>query len=600
MSYTSSPTDPLNGPQFLSVDHADDYNQWRESLLSQLSSQIDRPTTEWVSRDELRVSRQSTHHDGSRMQGSSMSTRRTSDHTTFAELNGRAPLRDLSSRTMALSRRSSADDLDLSIDTQLDLRELESVNENDSNLTCPICQVPFVDPIVLECDHTFCRHCLDTWMSAGPNTDAMKCPTCRRHHFNMFKKASRLVVNMCDEVVVKCPSNGCAEVMARNRVRKHLQTTCQEALVSCKDSACTIQVRRKVRDANEVLCLHGTHSECDQCGWLVETRELAKHKDSCCEVPSGSNQHDSRTRPRCPGQPYGCDTTHDDADTDEHAKQCVFAKLAPTMKAQATMIRTLHDQLSSLTYKNRLLEESFDQLNKLVRHTLRPKIDHLAEISEADVEEIPRGRHHSRVEHRLIATGSGSVIDDLDYQHDHQQLLQLQDSLQHRVSSLEVILATLQQDHSSTTAQHDLALHNHVLGTRQELAYMQGVAHRTQTAVQWLMNRERTTTQNQRDTMAGARGRQHSRQNTNSNSHNQSNNLTSATSVSTTNPDLQRTMNDRRSSDDQSPDNLSSASHQNTTEAAAVHSSSTSPLFGSSRPPLRRSSAGSSQERVKL
>uniref|UniRef100_A0A8D2ZQU7 Zinc-binding protein A33-like n=1 Tax=Scophthalmus maximus TaxID=52904 RepID=A0A8D2ZQU7_SCOMX len=47
----------------------------------------------------------------------------------------------------------------------------------EENLTCPVCQDIFKDPVVLTCSHSFCKHCLQTWWRGKP---AQECPVCKR------------------------------------------------------------------------------------------------------------------------------------------------------------------------------------------------------------------------------------------------------------------------------------------------------------------------------------------------------------------------------------------------------------------------------------
>uniref|UniRef100_A0A3B3XRR7 RING-type domain-containing protein n=1 Tax=Poecilia mexicana TaxID=48701 RepID=A0A3B3XRR7_9TELE len=47
----------------------------------------------------------------------------------------------------------------------------------EEDLSCPICQDIFKDPVVLTCSHSFCRACLQTWWR-GKKTQ--ECPVCKR------------------------------------------------------------------------------------------------------------------------------------------------------------------------------------------------------------------------------------------------------------------------------------------------------------------------------------------------------------------------------------------------------------------------------------
>lgn len=136
----------------------------------------------------------------------------------------------------------------------LDFRALEYVSPYDNNLMCPICRSAFVDPVVVsECDHHFCRECLA--QTHNWNQYSGTCPTCRRSgRLNASGSASKLLVNILDDLVVKCPNSvdGCDKQVKRGQVLDHVSIYCPFSLVDCPRDECNEKVRRK--DAAE--CLH--------------------------------------------------------------------------------------------------------------------------------------------------------------------------------------------------------------------------------------------------------------------------------------------------------------------------------------------------------
>lgn len=60
------------------------------------------------------------------------------------------------------------------------------LDSDDQLLECAICMDKFVDPCVLPCSHTFCRHCLIrhyewcTTVREAEESDVIKCPACRQ------------------------------------------------------------------------------------------------------------------------------------------------------------------------------------------------------------------------------------------------------------------------------------------------------------------------------------------------------------------------------------------------------------------------------------
>ena len=43
------------------------------------------------------------------------------------------------------------------------------------HLTCGICRLIFIDPITLNCEHCFCKMCINEWANTNDN-----CPICRK------------------------------------------------------------------------------------------------------------------------------------------------------------------------------------------------------------------------------------------------------------------------------------------------------------------------------------------------------------------------------------------------------------------------------------
>jgi hypothetical protein len=44
---------------------------------------------------------------------------------------------------------------------------------------CPICMEPHTQPMVIQCGHSFCKHCIDTWKGQQSQGNRQKCPICR-------------------------------------------------------------------------------------------------------------------------------------------------------------------------------------------------------------------------------------------------------------------------------------------------------------------------------------------------------------------------------------------------------------------------------------
>lgn len=130
----------------------------------------------------------------------------------------------------------------------IDMGTLEYVSACDNNLTCAICHSPLLRPVLLACDHIFCKDCLD---SAVTNQTASlpTCPTCRRaiDHNRHLLSIPRIIIRMLDELVVYCPNRkmGCALEVHRSAVLDHINLYCPYAMVPCPSNDCDGMVRRK-------------------------------------------------------------------------------------------------------------------------------------------------------------------------------------------------------------------------------------------------------------------------------------------------------------------------------------------------------------------
>lgn len=264
------------------------------------------------------------------------------------------------------SMQSTMQDLDL------DLRDLE-YSDPDSQLSCPICQVPFVDPVFVDCGHHFCAECLKRYWTTTPRPgDRRTCPTCRATVTN-WKGAQRLIVNMCNDVEVKCPMKGCRQTMARGTLGSHLLLYCPERLVVCPDADCEDKVKQK--HFLPALCRHKTHLECE-CGCLIPHEEVETHNEAHCSLgksicflcrqPVSSQDGETHTcemRQDCPGKDFGCDEILDSFTLEGHISSCIMAKMAPHLKAHvAKSLEPLQKELFQSQQRVKGLEEGIDRL----------------------------------------------------------------------------------------------------------------------------------------------------------------------------------------------------------------------------------------------
>ena len=475
--------------------------------------------------------------------------------------------------------------------SKLDLRALDYVSDYDSHLMCPICHVPFLDPVVLECDHTFCQACLTEYRDG---LSSPTCPTCRTLLLSPPRKASRLIVNMCNDISVRCPNQDCQDLVPRGRIESHATKECPHEQLPCPGSECGKTVKRKNFVPDQ--CIHTSHIECD-CGVIIELGrgEWLRHKDEECpntgvkcdkcdqrisakDYVNGATGHicneDESTL--CPGRPFGCTGLFDPEQLEIHTQSCSLARLAPYLNKQSHLLQSLQEQLAMTKIRNEVLENGFDKINDIVNDRVLPYIhfDQSPPGEASDIEEIERDHIPSAISHRdllmpahLRALTPSPDPEAASISQTQQHLLALHESLRTNVTTLEHDISNMSNAISDLDARTSMQLMNETLRIKEDLAHTNAALFSTRAQVQWLLNRERVGQQQQ----AMMRGR-----------------------TPSTQPQGQNVSQSTRSSISEGND--PSAQQSNSEPHPSASSLGQSPVF---RPQNRRLSGGS-QERVKL
>ncbi|KAI1610798.1 hypothetical protein EDD37DRAFT_631272 [Exophiala viscosa] len=419
---------------------------------------------------------------------------------------------------------------------KLDLRALDYVTEYDFHLMCPICHVPFLDPVVLDCDHTFCNSCLKEYREGSGNGPRSECPTCRTFLSAGPRKASRLIVNMCNEIKVRCPNEDCEEIVLRGVVEYHAVRECQHQKFQCPDPQCGKVVKKKNYVPNQ--CIHTSNIECD-CGAVIQLGRggWRKHKDeecpntvvkcqNCDEQMVAEDHSEERTshvcnhddRQACPGRTYGCLDEVTAEDLDAHVKACPLARLAPFLQKQSKLLHTLQDQLAMAKVRHEVLENGLQEISDMIGdRVLRYLSQSESPAAEAsDIEEIERDPIPSAISHRdllmpahLRALTPSPDPDAASISQTQQHLLALHESLRGNVSNIEQDIAALHNNIADLDARTSMQLMNETLRVKEDLAHTNAALFSTRAQVQWLLNRERIGQQQQ---AMGMRGRTSSAQ----------------------------------------------------------------------------------------
>uniref|UniRef100_UPI0037E95362 zinc-binding protein A33-like n=1 Tax=Semicossyphus pulcher TaxID=241346 RepID=UPI0037E95362 len=66
---------------------------------------------------------------------------------------------------------------------------------SEEDLTCPVCQDIFKDPVVLSCSHSFCKDCLQSWWT---EKEIQECPVCKRRSSRSEPPCNLALKNLCE------------------------------------------------------------------------------------------------------------------------------------------------------------------------------------------------------------------------------------------------------------------------------------------------------------------------------------------------------------------------------------------------------------------
>ncbi|KAM9361350.1 E3 ubiquitin-protein ligase TRIM39-like [Symphorus nematophorus] len=73
-------------------------------------------------------------------------------------------------------------------------------NQPEKNLSCPVCQDIFTDPVVLPCSDTFCKACLQKWWTEKQENE---CPICGVKSLQKELPVSSLLKSLCEAFLLE-------------------------------------------------------------------------------------------------------------------------------------------------------------------------------------------------------------------------------------------------------------------------------------------------------------------------------------------------------------------------------------------------------------
>ncbi|XP_060897656.1 nuclear factor 7, brain-like [Labrus mixtus] len=117
------------------------------------------------------------------------------------------------------------------------------------DLCCPVCQDVYRDPVILPCNHRFCRDCVQSWWAGKHKRE---CPVCKRISSNKNPTVSLALKTMCEAYLLK------RDRRASEDHRKKLQEALEPLKEKLKDSE---RVKVKFDKTADHIRVQARHTE---------------------------------------------------------------------------------------------------------------------------------------------------------------------------------------------------------------------------------------------------------------------------------------------------------------------------------------------------
>ncbi|KAG2416846.1 hypothetical protein HFD88_008063 [Aspergillus terreus] len=371
-------------------------------------------------------------------------------------------------------------------DEIVDLRSLDYVSSYDDHLMCPICHCPFIRPVRLKCDHVFCQKCLNTAITSfAAGRDEFTCPTCRTPTRDVYLNVPRLLINMCDDIRVKCPfwAEGCTEIVPRGHVQSHVDKYCNYRLMDCPNPLCDRKTRKKDLHP-ENRCMHELHT-CTRCEEEVMEQDYEEHVHELCPslkttcpdchttVFRKALREHIETCPEaihcCAASKYGCPVKVKRAELVAHEQSCPLITMGPYFEAQNARLDSMELTIRHLQQRNEIFEDGIAN----IRSTL---VESTRALSARNADPSPSSSSNPARDDPL-QVDNGNVFSSPATTY----LLSLHESLREEVGQLSHAITDLD-------ARASMAIMNECLRLKEDMAHTNAAVGSIRMQVQWLMN----------------------------------------------------------------------------------------------------------------
>ncbi|KAI8885947.1 hypothetical protein K501DRAFT_244889 [Backusella circina FSU 941] len=246
---------------------------------------------------------------------------------------------------------------------EVDLRTLRYVDTINDNLVCCICRTPFIDPVVSNCGHTFCKDCIHQALE-----NSCVCPIDRSTlAVNDFQTAVKIIHNMVNELMVYCPRQGCPYTGQRQYIGSHVTSDCEYTIAPCELEECKELLLKKDLNTHAATCKYRT-AECNMCKKKLRIFELEDHYSVCpsetidcphCGTSTSRSEHNKHLiscpdyEIHCPYYEFGCNWLDRRQKLPEHLDMmCAYEPIKEYLELQKENEASLKKELKRVYKEN--------------------------------------------------------------------------------------------------------------------------------------------------------------------------------------------------------------------------------------------------------